>query len=249
MKSTGILFQSDMIRALLRTQNPKTQTRRIIDPQPPTGWNLTGNYGRITSTHPKKGKFGAFIRRGMGTDFQESDIIPCRFGGPGDELWAKETFALQDGFPIYRADARDNLSEEVAAAHSDKGCWTPSIFMPRWASRITLTIDNIRAERVSEISHLDALAEGREPGPHRQRAYRDLWNHINAKPAPSVYGDIGGKQKVIAYIAYPWALEDMKEVKGVTSINPDNCTARYRNSLLIIKPDPYVWAITFHRKP
>lgn len=243
MKSTGILFQADMIRALLRTQNPKTQTRRIMDPQPPEHSYAGCAPAREMYGPAMRGKYGAYFGH---------HFAPCRFGGPGDELWAKETFAytgpeLNDkpGY-VYRATDPDWSTMEGFK-------WTPSIFMPKEASRITMVIDNIRAERVSEISHLDALAEGLEPGPHRQRAYRDLWNRINAKPHPVYAKRPDGGEKVIShYIAYPWAVEDMEQIPGVTDIENGtkdwDYVADYRRYALVIKPDPYVWAITFHRK-
>lgn len=250
MKSTCILFQSDMIRALLRTQNPKTQTRRIIDPQPRNHPIFCTPETTIACEKP-----GWFDADGV----NPGQPMKCRFGGPGDELWAKETYALQDGSPIYRADARDGLSAEVAAAHSDKACWTPSIFMPKEASRITLTIDDIRAERVSAISEADAIAEGIEVRSGVQagwvcpaaRAYRALWNRINAKPQPVYRKNREGRKFLCHYIAYPWAIEDMNYIKGVTDIQPAgriHATAAYRGTYIHIIPNPYVWAVTFHRK-
>jgi hypothetical protein len=91
--------------------------------------------------------------------------MPCPFGETGERLWVRETFIhepvdycweasvsvpSQPSITIYRADAEDPRG----------GRWTPSIHMPRWASRITLEIKSVRVERLNEISEEDAIAEG-----------------------------------------------------------------------------------------
>lgn len=80
---------------------------------------------------------------------------------PGTRLWVRECWdtvyctAEDDGIegdiPFYRADYEDDPTEVR---------WRPSIHMPRWASRITLEVVEVRVQRVQDISHNDGIAEG-----------------------------------------------------------------------------------------
>src|SRR5690606_14173331 len=71
---------------------------------------------------------------------------------PGDLLWVRETWAESAHGPVYKAD--------VLGADTDGWGWRPSIHMPRWASRITLEVTDVRLQRLQEISEEDARAEG-----------------------------------------------------------------------------------------
>lgn len=171
-----ILFKSDMVRAILNER--KTQTRRIVKPPPGAGWRAeTPNgvalrLGRITSPHPKKGKFGLFMRREIhpGSGKYQHDLVPCPYGAPGDLLWVRETFrsGRVDGLPgdaVYQADHPGLKSPPGSYGRP----WKPSIHMPRWASRLTLEITGVRVERLQDISEADARAEG-------MQACRDDWS-------------------------------------------------------------------------
>lgn len=110
--------------------------------------------------------------------------IRCPYGAPGDTLWVRETWcSYMPGSVRYRADG-----------HNDAGwTWRPSIFMPRWASRLTLRVYGVRVERVQQITQADARAEGvvdtsgawgdltdtDRAGP--RGAFEALWNSINAE--------------------------------------------------------------------
>lgn len=87
--------------------------------------------------------------------------IRSPYGKPGDRLWVKETFATFDqqamkdrdrSLLFYRADDESTYPTD--------GPWKPSIFMPRWASRITLEVTGVRVERLQEISEDDSVREG-----------------------------------------------------------------------------------------
>lgn len=88
------------------------------------------------------------------TDVDDSrrETKRCPFGVCGDLLWVKERFYQHDGHVTYHADCIADRVRELK--------WRPSIYMPRWASRITLKITGVRVERLNEISDEDAIAEG-----------------------------------------------------------------------------------------
>lgn len=197
----AILFSAPMIRAIL--EDRKTQTRRIIKPQPESGWGFESPpvFGRITSPHRHRNRFGAFIRRGVGTDFPQVDLIPSPYGMPGDRLWVRETFCPVDDrehggnlWYDYRATPRYEASHpagwDAEPDHPDALKWKPSIHMPRAASRITLEITGVRVERLNRISEYDAEREGCSPSsedefgnvwtqPQYTYGFRKLWESIN----------------------------------------------------------------------
>lgn len=175
MKERPILFNGPMVRALL--DGSKTQTRRVVKPQP--DWvNPDASVGNAL-TVAKIGK-----RVGMANRI-------CSYGQPGSRLWVRETWAAPHAYDhlpprMIPQDARIHY-----AATEDRGglLWRPSIHMPRWASRITLEVTGVRVERLQEISEADAMAEGvAETAKHLQGlsaclehcyAYQDLWESIN----------------------------------------------------------------------
>ena len=99
--------------------------------------------------------------------------IRCRYGQPGDRLWVKEAWQLVGNGPRYRA---TNPGDKTV-----RTVWKTPIFMPRWASRITLEVTAVLAEHVQDISREDAIAEGIDCLGNPVIAYRALWDSINAK--------------------------------------------------------------------
>jgi len=152
MKERGIIFNGEMVRAVL--DGVKTQTRRPLKVQPPSDEYELLNIMSSTE-RSREGKSHWAILNDSKTNVLKSDerYFACPFGQIGDRIWVRETFAsiFKDEGPVcYRA--------TDSSMHS--GAWTPSIHMPRWASRITLEITNIRVERVQDISEQDAIADG-----------------------------------------------------------------------------------------
>lgn len=179
MKEHPILFSGEMVRAIL--EGRKTQTRRVIKPEP-VGCDECGivwHKGNRSIIAPDAERFALMMTR------------RCPYGRAGDELWVRETHHI-DWYPDGALDARGNPGTVHYRADTDvisqswDGQWRPSIFMPRWASRITLEVTGVRVERVQNISIGDIRAEGIEKqfdwvSYDMIMAFRELWDSINAQ--------------------------------------------------------------------
>lgn len=176
MTDRPIIFSAPMVRALLA--GTKTQTRRVVKFKPwhqieerddgtPWPWMYDSEYG--------------------------GDCwIPCPYGQPGDRIWVREAWAWSGDGAVPAAD-RVRKGEVWFRADPERSSpairWRPSIYMPRWASRITLEVTGVRVERLQDIIVADAMAEGVvECAPHLRGlepcmdwryAYEDLWVSIN----------------------------------------------------------------------
>lgn len=151
MTERPILFAGAMVRAILSGR--KTQTRRVVTPAPEPCTYADG-----------------YAIAGQAIEGNPAVLAACPYGVAGDRLWVRETWAqpflrteTSTGV-IYLADGPDFLplssaahqwTREVAKSH-----WRPSIFMPRWASRLTLEVVAVRVEQLQEITKEDARAEG-----------------------------------------------------------------------------------------
>ncbi|TDB41636.1 hypothetical protein [Photorhabdus luminescens] len=226
MKEKPIIFNDEMVRAIL--DGRKTQTRRIVKRQ--------------------------YISH-------KQELKLCHFGNIGDRLWVRETWAnyqtinyrscadgrsfseISDGLAAYRADGYESIRDmknhirlmsecdfEGVEVRDDK--WSPSIHMPRWASRITLEITDIRVERLNEISEEDAIAEG---------CYTDDEYGFNAQPRLWPCKKCQGDQTYAAYAS------------GVYCVDCRECnTAKKRFKLLWESiygfnsfDNKHVWVIEF----
>src|SRR5690606_3289869 len=147
IKEIPLLFQTEMVRAVDKYR--KEQTRRAkglneINEAPDIyeykGVLETGNhvFGRMWKGH-----------------FVQSKHIKCPYGEPGDLLWVRETFTeWPKGSFQYKAST---------ASGDELGIWKPSIHMPKAACRIWLMVEEIRVERLQDISEEDAVEEGCSP--------------------------------------------------------------------------------------
>lgn len=190
IKEKPIIFNSEMVRAIL--EGRKTETRRVV-------------------------------KNTVHKSLAEMQNLQCPYGEPDDRLWVRETFYInhfeyelgklpkqipddiegnEELYLYYRADGECcQQFSECECGDVDKPKWRPSIFMPRWASRINLEIEEIRIERLQDIDMIsvmneglyehcsfckghdsqctDCLGEGIEP-PHINK-WIYLWDSINKK--------------------------------------------------------------------
>ncbi|AUU95497.1 TPA: hypothetical protein GL276_13555 [Klebsiella pneumoniae] len=220
MKERGMIFNGEMVRAIL--DGRKTQTRR------PIKWKQT----RFTEIGEREdgSKWPWSEDAEHACDFWH----PCPFGAVGDRIWVRETWGVvshafsddglmidwvpdrpataihempfgngyYSGYAIYAADGDFTWGDDDGY-EDGRSCWKPSIHMPRAASRILLEITNVRVERLRSMSQDDARAEGviAASGPMEAGlAFRELWD--------SIYGEESWK-------ANPWVwVIEFKRVEG-----------------------------------
>ena len=177
MKERGMIFNGEMVRAIL--DGRKTQTRR------PIKWKQT----RFTEIGEREdgSKWPWSEDAEHACDFWH----PCPFGAVGDRIWVRETWGVvsheldedgriqpwkpdrpataihempfgngyYSGHAIYAADGDFTWGDDDGY-EDGRSCWKPSIHMPRAASRILLEITDVRVERLNAINEHDAQAEG-----------------------------------------------------------------------------------------
>ena len=162
MKERPILFSAPMVRALL--DGSKTQTRRVVK-------------------HPLLCDLSFIVNCGDGWWGDEEGEVQarCPYGQPGDRLWVREAWTTHACFDkVPPRDLTTRSIHYIADGEIETGKYRPPMFMPRWASRITLEITAVRIERLQDISETDALAEGIDQDTCAPIAvYRELWEQIN----------------------------------------------------------------------
>ena len=204
VKMRPILFSGEMVKALL--DGRKTQTRRVLKPQPGQISSPVFGGGAMTFQNPEDVEPGD-DERWFGYDDTEGDWVEigkCPYGQPGDRLWVREScrWDHSESDIHYRADGQTRrfLTSKEADEWSRRDWerrhrhaqwnarWRPSIHMPRWASRITLEVEEVRVQRVQEISLEDVGAEGFEwrgcPDDYDQGlsgTFIHIWDSLNAK--------------------------------------------------------------------
>lgn len=208
MKEHPILFKAEMVRAIIDGQ--KTQTRRVVTRQNA----ILDGHKRPNAEHWKRialaaawidpgpspaGNVGPYLKAECDCRGPEEGIVHRLYPqwSIGQRLWVRETWMdlarCPDGGYILGAKAGGGDWTAYppkgfnGLPNRKSGHWRPSIFMPRWASRITLEVTEVRVQRVNEISEADARAEGIEHhdgggvGWSARGEFEYLWDSINAK--------------------------------------------------------------------
>lgn len=193
MTERPILFSTEMVKAIM--DGRKTQTRRIIKPQPTLEGSVMWWKGlAYDATYRKWAKK---------PNWMESRL--CPYGRRGGRLWVRERWYADrkyDGVAPSKIPegSRIRYAPELylpTAPHPEwAGKTRPGIFMPRWASQILLEIVDVRVERLQDITEADAQAEGLEGFTHTLRGWPPaevtltprgeffgLWNQIHGKDA------------------------------------------------------------------
>ena len=256
MTDRPIPFSAEMVRAILAGR--KTQTRRIVKPQPAPFVQSTPDRHPTTRTDPYIDAYcgerkTAENPRGMSRDWYwwtadnrlGRHVARCPYGQPGDLLWVREAWrapSQYDDRPPSRLPPGVDVQYIADASAARASRYRHARFMPRWASRITLRITDVRVERLQDISEADARAEGCEarpfPGPWWQ-GYRDLGD-----------GDLL-HQQAVGETPPEWMIEPKK--MPPTPWLDLSARDGFRSIWMSIHgPDawndnPWVWAISFER--
>ncbi|MCM2455332.1 hypothetical protein HGO37_08045 [Rhizobium sp. CG4] len=218
MTDRPILFSAPMVRALLN--GTKSQTRRIIKPQPTA-------YGLVP--------LGDAVINAAEWQIRQSGHIRI---AAGDRLWVRESWKPHSTFDHLSPRNMPEstvfyLADDKYSPSGSRG--RPGIHMPRWASRLTLSVTDVRVERLQDISEADAVAEGApldpdhrdatqdDSNPHMVRVnawtrispvawYHRLWNEINGP------GSWDANPWVVAYTftVHPHNIDELERKQGAS---------------------------------
>ncbi len=226
MKERGMIFNGEMVRAIL--DGRKTQTRREV--------KLNLDIACLATTYDWAASLAANHYQGLTEEQIQQKAeslrgvihpvilgngqmvsIICPHGKPGDRIWVREAFRVHSRATdvatlVYKASERNSWTEQthrVPVAVCNKPAtpekWTPSLHMPRWASRILLEITDVRVERLKSISDRDAIREGCSTADMKSG---DCVADVFARLWASIYGSD-------SWNANPWVwVIEFKRVEG-----------------------------------
>lgn len=178
MSVKPILFSGPMVQEILN--RGKNQTRRVVKPQPIVASSLVQQFNeKARDIHYVGGQY----------------LGECPYGRPGDLLWVRETWQAQNqAGQWWHEVAREERDQHnwawanpvVPAYEAAPPRWLPSIHMPKAACRIVLRIDEVRVERLQDITLADAIMEGYSIGDILDDGplgaldwFESLWNELN----------------------------------------------------------------------
>lgn len=201
-----------MVRAIL--DGRKFQTRRILNPQPPTPEKFSGSiFGLWHAPHCDPDIWDMTGSVGVARDAGFPVKYRCPYGAVSSKLWVRETWGAENWNYIrqYKAEpwrgepCRDGAGIRYRATEKDpgifpKGFWKPNIHMFRWACRLELEITKVKVERLNDISSSDARDEGVDTTDfldtartaHRDKwitRYRVLWDSINGNSPAKAWAE------------------------------------------------------------
>jgi hypothetical protein len=206
VRERPIIFSGPMVRAIL--DGRKTQTRRVV-----RGIQSPEMADRFMVAADGSGDIKFVHDLSASTAMSVSEWLRCPYGQPGDHLWVRETWGLPPSYdPARHGDLKSKptigpvcYGADYTSVRGglrpawDGAKWRSPIHMPRWASRLTLEITDVRVERLQAISEADAAAEGIDPvpceaasivfGTYKARfrfrdGFRSAWDSINGNRAP-----------------------------------------------------------------
>lgn len=146
MRERPIIFTAPMVKAIL--DGRKTQTRRVLKPQPPPNFPFLGIYS-------------PYLTAVWGREIPDGDDFSLRLPiVPKDVLWVREAWAIAPSHAISPDPDRAVVYRTEDSRTDYGGPWRSPSHMPRWASRITLRVTDVRVQRLQDITEADAIAEG-----------------------------------------------------------------------------------------
>ncbi len=184
VRERPIIFGTPMVKALI--EGRKSQTRQVMQPQ--------------LTIRPYGGPLGVKWKSHAVTGIKKIGELSryCPYGIVGERLWVREAldWPLDDNDDVawvyaaggdeVKADPYNDSAVDWLAARPFKQRHISSIRMPRWASRITLEITDVRVQRVQDITEADAEAEGftladavKQGVPSARDVFRYLWSGLN----------------------------------------------------------------------
>jgi len=205
MRDIPMIFSAPMIRALI--EGRKTMTRRILSPQPMADGYFQGplHFEELSLPVYTDGRpVARWSADAVGGGAVREDGVVIKYC-PKDRIYVREAFTYIEprrkeppwGGVVFRADMRDTNGDSWANVDgADTVKFRPSIHMPRWASRLTLHVTDVKVEQLQEITNEDAVEEGckgfytpqhpdlgESDGQEPWEEFRDLWNSLHGAEA------------------------------------------------------------------